>query len=913
MFRRLGFVTNGGLIGMVLTLLIVSGVVLARGNELFSPGALNDQTGAALGGHVSHADIGGECSLCHTAPWEKATMADRCVKCHAEVAFQLQDAATLHGVLFKNNTGLKCRTCHPEHRGPNSPVTALEGVNFPHDSFGFSLKAHKGNIFSARVGCTDCHGNDFTHVDPLACGTCHVVRDVVFTQAHLLTFGADCLACHDGLETYGKKFDHQTVAFPLNGKHSEINCTDCHLGQHSISELQSTPQSCSNCHQKDEPHAGNFGFNCATCHTTEAWKPAKIDHDQTSFTLEGKHLDVPCEKCHKNAIFTGTPKECVGCHAQDDNHQGKFGTNCAVCHTVAGWKPANFDHNLASFKLDGKHIKVACESCHVNDIYKGTPTNCYACHAASDHHNGSYGTNCATCHATSGWLPVNFDHSKAAFQLNGKHLNVACESCHINGVYKGTATNCYACHAATDHHNGSFGNNCATCHTTSGWLPANFNHSLSVFKLTGKHLNVACQNCHINGVYKGTATNCYACHAASDHHNGSNGTNCATCHSTSGWLPAIFDHNLSAFKLTGKHLNVACQNCHINGIYKGTATNCFACHASSDHHNGSNGTNCATCHSTSGWLPAIFDHNLSAFKLTGKHLNVACQNCHINGVYKGTPTNCYACHASADHHNGSYGTNCGSCHTTSGWLPASFDHNLAAFKLTGRHLNVACLNCHVNGVYKGTPTTCYACHASADHHGGSYGTNCGSCHTTSGWLPASFDHNLAAFKLTGKHLNVACLSCHVNGVYKGTPTTCYACHASADHHGGSYGTNCGSCHTTSGWLPASFDHNLAAFKLTGAHLGVQCTTCHVNGVYKGTASACVACHSEPAFHAGVFGTNCAQCHTTSNWSASYTGSHPDVDGRNGTQHQHASCKDCHTVNLSTATCTKCHDSNNPGN
>jgi len=976
--KRLGFLTGLGLISAILTLVIVGGLVLTRGEQLFSPGPLNNKVGPPLGGVTSHAEIAGKCGACHTAPWFSTGMSDYCMKCHVDVAIQQQDPASLHGALFKNNTGLACRLCHPEHNGPTSPITVLAKLNFPHDGFRFSLRAHKGNFLRIETACKDCHGSDFTRMDEVICGTCHLVKDPSFTQNHLTSFGPRCLACHDGVETYGKAFNHNDSAFPLNGKHSDLQCSQCHVDQRSISQLQATNQTCVDCHLKDDSHAGSLGTSCGVCHVTEGWKPAKFDHNQADFKLDGKHALVDCKNCHLNNIFPGTSKECSSCHNLADAHQGQLGSNCAACHSVDCWKPARFDHNLASFKLDGKHtqvscqnchsngtykgtpvncstchalvdkhkgsfgkycatchttsgwlpaafdhtlskfkltgahIKIQCVDCHANGIYKGTPASCYACHASIDKHNGTFGTSCSTCHSTSAWLPATFDHTLSSFQLTGKHLNVTCTSCHKNGEYKGTPTTCYACHVSRDKHQGSFGTNCSICHSTSGWLPALFDHGQSSFKLTGKHISVACASCHKNGVYKGTPTNCYACHASNDKHNGRYGTNCAVCHTTSGWLPASFDHNLSSFKLTGKHIGVTCTSCHKNGVYKGTPSNCYACHASNDKHNGSYGTNCAVCHTTSGWLPASFDHNLSSFKLTGKHIGVTCTSCHKNGVYKGTPTNCYACHASNDKHNGSYGTNCASCHTTSGWLPASFDHNLSSFKLTGKHIGVSCTSCHINGVYKGTPTTCYACHASNDKHNGSLGTNCASCHTTSGWLPATFDHNLSSFKLTGKHIGVSCTNCHINGVYKGTPTTCFACHASKDAHNGSLGTNCASCHTTSGWLPASFDHNLSIFKLTGAHLNVQCTNCHANGVYKGTPTACSACHAEPSFHAGFFGTACAQCHTTSNWNAGYP-NHKTYDGINPVNHQGASCKDCHAVNVGSFSCLKCHDSNKPNN
>jgi hypothetical protein len=911
MNKRLGCLTGSGLISGILTLVIVTGLILTRGYRLFSPGALNDQVGDVLGGYSSHAQIGGDCAQCHTAPWEASGMSDQCKECHTVVASQLLDNSSLHGVLFTNNIKLTCQNCHPEHNGPTAPLTVLSGLKFPHDSFGFSLKAHKGNLLIRPVECIECHANNFSKIDVIVCGTCHLVKDIKFTQTHIDEFGPDCLACHDGLDTYGREFNHDLFPFSLGGKHDKVSCSQCHNNQHSIPELKSTSQDCFACHQKDDTHQGGYGNNCKVCHSSSGWKPTTLDHDSTKYILEGKHVDVPCEKCHLEGVLAGTPKDCQSCHSLDDIHEGRFGIDCASCHTTIGWKPADFDHNLSLFKLDGKHVDTACNLCHIEGVYKGTPSDCFTCHVKDDKHKGSLGRNCGSCHFTYDWVTANFNHSLSFFKLTGKHVGVDCQNCHLNGVYKGTPSACYGCHTSDDRHNGSFGFYCENCHGSSGWSPATFDHSQSSFKLTGKHVTVGCEGCHTSGIYQGTPSNCYACHASNDKHNGGYGKNCNTCHSESGWLPATFDHSLASFKLTGKHISVSCQGCHTNGIYQGTPTNCYSCHASNDKHKGAYGTNCENCHATSGWLPAVFDHSLATFKLTGQHVNVACQGCHVNGVYQGTPTNCYGCHISNDKHKGAYGTNCENCHATSGWLPAAFDHSLASFKLTGKHVSVACQDCHVNGVYQGTPTNCYACHASNDKHNGSYGTNCDNCHSTSGWLPATFDHSLSKFKLTGKHANVTCQGCHVNGVYQGTPTNCYACHASSDKHNGSYGTTCDNCHSTSGWLPANFDHSQSTFKLTGKHVNVACQNCHVNGVYKGTPSACVACHAEPAFHSGTFGTNCDQCHTTSNWDATYSGSHPTIDGKNGMNHENATCKDCHTVNLSTATCTECHDNNNP--
>src|SRR5512142_3078977 len=115
--KRLGFLTTSGSIAAVMTVLIVAGVGLFSGGVLFSPGPLNAKVGPALGGVASHAALANQCSACHSAFWEKTTMADRCETCHTDIPAQWSDAATFHGNLHKNSPELTCRDCHPEHRG----------------------------------------------------------------------------------------------------------------------------------------------------------------------------------------------------------------------------------------------------------------------------------------------------------------------------------------------------------------------------------------------------------------------------------------------------------------------------------------------------------------------------------------------------------------------------------------------------------------------------------------------------------------------------------------------------------------------------------------------------------------------------------------------------------------------------
>ena len=48
-----------------------------------------------------------------------------------------------------------------------------------------------------------------------------------------------------------------------------------------------------------------------------------FDHNTTLFALEGLHEQVRCESCHIKGIFKGTPRDCAGCHLQNNQRGAK--------------------------------------------------------------------------------------------------------------------------------------------------------------------------------------------------------------------------------------------------------------------------------------------------------------------------------------------------------------------------------------------------------------------------------------------------------------------------------------------------------------------------------------------------------------------------------------------------------------
>src|SRR5689334_9702278 len=77
------------------------------------------------------------------------------------------------------------------------------------------------------------------------------------------------------------------------------------------------------------------------------------DHLSTGFELDGLHRDLPCESCHLNAIFKGTPRDCGTCHITGSRFNATPKTtnhipstnNCAACHNTISFRPyVHFEH-----------------------------------------------------------------------------------------------------------------------------------------------------------------------------------------------------------------------------------------------------------------------------------------------------------------------------------------------------------------------------------------------------------------------------------------------------------------------------------------------------------------------------------------------------------------------------------------
>ena len=127
--------------------------------------------------------------------------------------------------------------------------------------------------------------------------------------------------------------------------------------------FQGLPSDCASCHlaryqATTSPNHATAGFStaCQTCHKVSdlSWNQGTFNH-ATVFPLVGVHTSQACASCHRNGVYKGTARDCVGCHlakyqaTRDPNHAAAgFPTTCETCHkaTDTSWGQGTFDLSL---------------------------------------------------------------------------------------------------------------------------------------------------------------------------------------------------------------------------------------------------------------------------------------------------------------------------------------------------------------------------------------------------------------------------------------------------------------------------------------------------------------------------------------------------------------------------------------
>ncbi len=551
---------------------------------------------------------------------------------------------------------------------------------------------------------------------------------------------------------------------------------------------------------------------------------------------------------------------------------------------------------------------------------------------------------------------LSFNHNTTGFFLDGAHAKVNCESCHTQGLFRGTPRDCATCHRAGGQAPGKTATHvptssaCDTCHGNVSWAPSSFQHRVTQGIVPG-----ACNTCHNGGTVAGKP----ATHVQTR-------SSCDSCHKTSSWLPAGYTHALvtpgtcstchNGTRAAGKpasHIptSASCDACHAAGVsfapvsvgvsgmhanMRGpvAAGNCAACHSGSFHTQNAQSkpsthvattAQCDSCHnSTTSWATAaIPDHATITPSVVGR-----CSDCHNSINALGKPTNhiptakqCDSCHTNFSafkptqmNHIGTVGQ-CASCHNGS--------YNFAnAQAKPNIHVptTAQCDSCHVSGFVTWSPATmdhtgmtgkCSTCHSGvfisqnaqnkpATHIGTA--AQCDTCHSsTTSWATAVFNHAAATPAVTGR-----CASCHNGTSALGKPSS----HIPT-------GAQCDSCHANfTSFKPAQMSHN---------GLAGQCSTCH-NGSYL-FANAL----TRPTNHIPSI-AQCDSCHVSGfvNWSPA-TMNHSGLTGLCSSCHSGAylaqnaqmkpvthvsttgQCDSCHNSTTSWATAVYAHDASANGN
>jgi hypothetical protein len=194
-----------------------------------------------------------------TFPLEGAHTATPCFACHVDEA---DDRWTFR------NIGEDCIDCHQDfHEGfisekyyPNNDCTSChvneswDLVNFDHNKTNWPLTGKH-----QTVSCSQCHfeisekdmvtSQIFVNLDT-NCASCH---DNIHDNSFAIEGVTDCNRCHVTESWFPKKFDHNSTAFPLEGRHKEIECSACHQVGNEAGETavvyKLNKLTCIDCHQ----------------------------------------------------------------------------------------------------------------------------------------------------------------------------------------------------------------------------------------------------------------------------------------------------------------------------------------------------------------------------------------------------------------------------------------------------------------------------------------------------------------------------------------------------------------------------------------------------------------------------------------------------------------------------------------
>ena len=313
----------------------------------------------------------GSCAACHVNAHRESITGD-CATCHTEDSFRharFDHARQARFPLDGKHAPLACVKCHAgaaadatlplakrtaDYSGARAECVSCHADVDPHKgAFGRACDAcHRTDTFAAKafrhpreslffegehrvVTCEKCHLPDraarpaTAKLPSFACGSCHI-------DPHLGQLAQACEQCHrvDAPRFAAAAFSHARTQLPLTGRHQAAACDTCHPKETRAFPARTglatrytpTGTTCVSCHK--DPHLGQVGERCETCHSTERFAVgAEYVHRDIGDFFQGFHGRYACRDCHKPerraypageglAVRFDVGRTCAACHPQ---------------------------------------------------------------------------------------------------------------------------------------------------------------------------------------------------------------------------------------------------------------------------------------------------------------------------------------------------------------------------------------------------------------------------------------------------------------------------------------------------------------------------------------------------------------------------------------------------------------------
>lgn len=262
--------------------------------------------------------IGVDCRKCHKEGFSTPIDFSACTKCHADYH---------SGEFSENGSTPDCVACHSLEKGFDYSLYTLE----QHQQTSFPLQGSH-----LATPCFACHVDERTDKWTFrnmgdACADCHEDIHQGYIDEKYYPKD-DCRYCHGNEAWTAVSFDHGITDWPLDGKHMEVDCRECHFVENANNsdgweqQFTNLDTDCNSCHEN--VHGRDFEISgvtdCARCHVTDNWYPERFNHDLTNFPLEGQHSKIACSSCHEvtnakdqtETLYKLGTFRCIDCHLQ---------------------------------------------------------------------------------------------------------------------------------------------------------------------------------------------------------------------------------------------------------------------------------------------------------------------------------------------------------------------------------------------------------------------------------------------------------------------------------------------------------------------------------------------------------------------------------------------------------------------